>query len=161
MMNPVVHESRQNRTLLFLLPLCLLCVGCGGTYDSYVSGVVTLDGTPLTRGTITYNPLHPGPIAYGSINADGNYHLNTGREEGLPSGEYTVTVVAKEDAIPDQSGRGLPPQPGENITPLWYASKASSGLSFAVESGSNHIDLELTSEPPPDWQPPGKRRRGR
>ena len=140
-----MKSSLPSRTIL---PLAiLLCAGCGGPYDSYVSGVATLDGTPLTRGTITFNPANPGPVAYSSIDSNGNYTLNT------------VTVVAKEDAIPDTSGRGLPPTPGKNITPEWYASKQHSGLNFTVESGSNDINLELSSEPPPDWKPAGKRRR--
>ena len=149
-----------NRCATFsLLLLCAICVGCGGPYDSYVSGVVTLDGAPLTRGTVTFSPAQPGPVAYGSIDGSGNYSLNTGREEGLKSGQYAVSVVAKEDSTPDESGRGLPPTPGKNITPEWYASKQNSGLSFTVESGSNDINLTLTSEPPSGWTP--RKGRGR
>lgn len=149
-----------NFSKLFLSVLLgAACIGCGGPYDSYVSGVASLDGTPLTRGTVTFNPSTPGPVAYGSIDDKGNYTIQTGREEGLASGQYVVTVVAKEDAIPDTSGRGLPPTPGKDITPQWYASKQSSGLNFTVESGSNDINLELSSEPPPDWKPAGRRRR--
>ena len=142
--------------------VCLLCfaassvawIGCGGPYDSYASGVATLDGSPLPRGTVSYNPAQPGPVSYGVIRSDGSYLIKTGREEGLPSGEYTVTVVAKEESIPDESNRGLPPRPGKTITPPWYSSNKNSPLKFTVQSGSNDINLELTSEAPPDWKPP-------
>ena len=137
----------------------LAWVGCGGPYDSYVSGVATLDGSPLPRGTVSYSPDQPGPASYGVIRSDGGYVIKTGREEGLPSGDYTVTVVAKEESIPDDSNRGLPPKAGKTFTPPWYRSKQHSTLKFTVESGSNEIDLELTSEAPPDWKPPRRRRR--
>lgn len=118
-----------------------------------------MDGSPLTRGTVSYNPTATGPASYGSIMTDGTYVIKTGREEGLPSGEYVVTVVAKEDAVPDQTGQGRPPTPGKDITPEWYASRQDSGLRQTVESGSNEINLELSSEPPPNWNKAGKRRR--
>ena len=148
-------------------PQLLVCVvassfvwcGCGGTYDAYVSGTVTLDGSPLPSGSVSYIPDQAGPASYGVILNDGTYVVNTGREEGLPSGAYTVTVVARERSIEDTSGRGLPPKAGERITPIWYGKKKSSPLKFTVDSGSNEINLELTNEPPPDWKPPKRRRR--
>lgn len=129
-------------------------VGCGGVYDSYVSGLVTLDGTPLPSGTVAYIPDQAGPASYGVILNDGSYVVNTGREEGLPTGAYSVTVVSREGSIEDPSGRGLPPKAGKMITPPWYSNKRSSPLKIAVEPGSNQINLELSSEPPPDWIPP-------
>lgn len=145
--------------LIWIAASSLAWVGCGGPYDSYVSGVATLDGSSLPRGTVSYNPARPGPASYGVIRSDGSYLIKTGREEGLPSGDYTVTVVAKEESIADDSNRGLPPKPGKVFTPPWYRSKKTSTLKFTVESGSNDIDLELISEPPPDWNPQRKRRR--
>ena len=41
--------------------------------------------------------------------------------------------------------------PGKLITPMWYRSKESSGLTYNVESGSNEINLELKSQPPAGW----------
>ena len=37
-----------------------------------------------------------GPPAYAPIGSDGSYSIHTGREEGLPAGEYQVTVTANE-----------------------------------------------------------------
>jgi hypothetical protein len=144
--------------LLWLAASSVVWIGCGGPYDSYVSGTATLDGSPLPRGTVSFNPSQPGPASYGVILSDGKYLIKTGREEGLPSGEYTVTVVAREESIPDDSGKGLPPKAGKTITPPWYLSKATSTLKFTVEPGSSEINLELTSEPPPNWKPPGNTR---
>ena len=147
--------------LIWVAVISLAWVGCGGQYDSYVLGVAMLDGSPLPRGTVSYNPTRPGPASYGVIRSDGSYSISTGREEGLPSGDYTVTVVAKEESTADDSNSGLPPKAGKTITPPWYHSKQSSNLKFTVEPGSNEIDLELDSEPPPDWKPPGNKKRRR
>ncbi|MEM8945222.1 MAG: carboxypeptidase-like regulatory domain-containing protein [Planctomycetota bacterium] len=142
-------------------PLLLLVVatGCSGTYDASVSGTVTFDGSPLKSGSISFIPGQPGPASYAAVLGDGSYTVNTGREEGLPPGSYTITVMAREKSIEDTSGRGLPPMPGKQITPTWYAQKKSSPLKFTVEAGSNEINLELTSDPPPDWNPPKRRKR--
>jgi hypothetical protein len=137
-------------TVLFAVTAAL--TGCGGAYDSSVSGTVTLDGTAVPRGTVAYHPSAGGPAAYASIESDGSYTVRTGRESGLPSGQYQVTVVSNEPSVETKDGR--PPAPGKSITPLWYKTKESSGLNFNVESGSNTIDLPLTSTPPAGWTPP-------
>jgi len=137
-----------------LLPLVLS--GCGGVYDSSVSGTVTIDGQAVPRGTVTYHPTAGGPAAYAPIQENGSYTIHTGREEGLPSGEYQVTVAAHEAAAQLMSKDGGPMPPGKAITPIWYRSKESSGLKFNVESGSNEINLELTLQPPAGWNPRGR-----
>lgn len=133
--------------------------GCGGVYDASVDGVVTLDSNPVPRGTVTFKPTGSGPAAYGQIQSDGSYSLRTGREEGLPPGDYQVTVVANEPAPVQQTATGAPPPPGKPITPGWYKRPETSGLQFSVEPGSNDINLELTSTPPAGWQDPAQRGR--
>ncbi len=146
---------------LFVLAgsLCTLMAvaGCGGPYDSTVSGVVKLDGNIVPRGTVAYQPKAGGPAAYGLIQDDGTYVIRTGREEGLPSGDYYVTVTANEPPAVAQTASGGPPPSGKPITPPWYRTRNTSGLSFMVEPGNNEIDLELKSQPPPGWNPRGRR----
>lgn len=125
--------------------------GCGGAFDATVSGEVTLDGEPISTGTVTFKPTGNGSMAYAKIDESGTYRLRTGREIGLPPGEYQVTVVAREQSREAYGKEGGPPPAGKMITPEWYRSTDSSGLSFQVESGSNQIDLSLTTEPPPGW----------
>ncbi len=125
--------------------------GCGGTYDSKVSGAVTLDGSAISRGTVTYAPTGGGPAGYARID-DGKYTVYTGREVGLPSGEYQVTVISNEAAASQENANGGPPPPGKALTPMWYRSKETSGLKFTVKKGSNNIDLELTSKAPAGWK---------
>jgi hypothetical protein len=139
------------------LGMLIAFAGCGGAYDSSVTGVVTLDGNVVPRGTVSYQPKAGGPAAYARIEGDGSYSVRTGREEGLPPGDYYVTVTANEPPTAQQTASGGPPPPGKPITPLWYRSRETSGLSYTVESGGNEINLELTSTPPAGWKPGGKK----
>ena len=134
-------------------------VGCGGSYDSTVKGIVTLDGNAVPRGTVSFVPQGSGPAAYGLIQSDGAYSVHTGREEGLPPGQYTVTVAANEASTTERGKDGGPPPVGKAITPAWYRDPSTSGLSFEVKSGGNEINLPLNSKAPAGWKPPPGSRR--
>jgi len=156
-----IKLALQRTVSVVFAVVCMVTAGCGGVYDASVKGVVTLDGSPINRGTVAYSPSNDGPTAYGRIDSDGSYFLRTGREEGIPSGQYNITVVANEPPEKKRSESGGPPPAGKPITPAWYRSKKTSGLQFTVNSGSNEINLGLTSEPPADWNPPKRKRRRR
>jgi hypothetical protein len=131
--------------------ICVGIIGCSGSYDAAVKGTVTLDGKALNRGTVAYHPV-AGPAAYARINEDGSYAMKTGRESGLPSGAYDVTVVANEAPAQQSDAKGGPPAPGKAITPPWYRSKQTSGLKFEIKPGKNEINLDLSSTPPAGYK---------
>lgn len=126
-----------------LLPCMLLAAlaGCGGK-PATVSGVVTLDGKPLERGSVGFTPVAGGMRAAGVIDGEGRYTLSTNRDAGLEIGEYAVTVVSRKPGPENAQG---PPMPGPYITPQHYAVESTSGLKFNVDGGSNTIDIALTS----------------
>ena len=127
--------------------------GCGGRYDASVSGVAKLNGSPLPSGSIVkFIPVQAGPSPYGLVDEAGKYDIVTGRDRGLPSGEYVVTVVANEPSAP-AANPSAPPTPGKAITPAWYRSPDQSPLKYTVEPGSNEINLELDAKPPAGWKP--------
>lgn len=132
----------------------MIISGCGGAYDATARGVVTLDGRAVPRGMVSYHPVSGGPAVYGAIATDGSYSMRTGREDGLPPGEYQVSITANEAPTASQGEKGGPPPPGKAITPAWYRMKETSGLKYTVESGKNEINLELKSQPPVGWKPP-------
>lgn len=133
-------------------------VGCGSAYDASVEGIVTLDGNPVPAGSIAFVPAQGGPAAYARSDQSGNYVVFTGREAGLPPGKYGVTVVARETPTEKYNKLGGP-NPGKQLTPPWYKSSRHTPLNFEVQPGSNDINLELSSEPPPEWNPPQRKRR--
>jgi hypothetical protein len=122
----------------------LLVAGCGGK-PATVSGTITLDGTPLARGSVAFTPVNGGQKATGVIASDGSYSLNTNRDVGLDVGEYRTTVVSREPGKVDKYGG--PPLPGKYLSPKRYANGATSGLQYNVTKGHNSIDIELTSKP--------------
>jgi hypothetical protein len=153
----------SHRWLRYLLVGAVVCgaftclSGCGGAYDATVLGKVTIDGKIVSNGTVAFQPVAGGPAAYARIETDGAYVVRTGREKGLPTGEYQVTVTANEPAATLQTEKGGPPPPGKAITPAWYRTKDTSGLKFTVTPGSNKIDLELKSQPPAGWKPAARK----
>jgi hypothetical protein len=155
----VKSNSASRRYGLAVLGTAILCaVGCGGPYDSKVSGKVTLDGTVVPTGTVAFLPVSTGPPAYGRVDSAGTYTIQTGREAGLPAGDYQVAVTANAPSQVTKTADGGPPPPGKAITPAWYGNKDTSGLKFTVKKGSNTIDLELKSQPPAGWKPPPGRK---
>jgi hypothetical protein len=129
----------------FVLGSIALLAGCGGGkgLTAKVSGKVTLDNQPLTKGDVTFSPTTPdGQIAYGTIDSSGNYTLKTGGDTGIKPGEYEVSVRAT----------GEPPasdKPPPLLTPEKYADPKKSGWKFTVKAGSNTFDLPMVSEVTP------------
>jgi hypothetical protein len=77
--------------------------GCGPTDNLVkVTGVVTLDGKPLSAATITFNPVAgAGRPASGLSDAVGNFQLTTSRpNDGAAPGQYKVTVTKEQAADP-------------------------------------------------------------
>jgi len=127
----------------------MVLTGCGGSNnEATVQGVVTLDGAPVPAGSISFVPAGGGTQAYAMSDESGNYEAYTGREAGLKPGQYRVTVVARERPATNHTETGAPAPAGASITPRWYASPETSGLSFDVKPGSNEINLDLNSQPP-------------
>ena len=71
----------------------------------------------------------------GLIAQDGSYLVKVGREEGLPSGEYLVSVVANEESTPNKNP-SLPPIPGKPITPRWLNHNGFSELGTFDNQGT-------------------------
>jgi len=107
--------------------LWLLC-GCGG--DSLgrhaISGSVSVDGTPLAKGNISFQPTDNQPTSSGAVVTGGKFSIP--RESGLVVGKSRVVVNAavpgtEGKAIPADAQPGDPPAPAiEMIPPDWNVS---------------------------------------
>ncbi|MFO0951158.1 MAG: hypothetical protein U0835_08400 [Isosphaeraceae bacterium] len=141
--------------------LALLVAGCGGDPSKpklgRVSGKVTYQGKPVTKGLVTFVPssgpgTQTGQSAVGEIGGDGSYSLTTFENgDGAVLGQHVVIVQAREEdpaieggsmPIPDAKGR-INIKPPKHLVPEKYASTESSPLKFEVKEGSNALDLEL------------------
>lgn len=127
-----------------LLLLLTLSAGCGSeSRELYpVHGVITLDGKPLTTGTVVTS-LDEGRGARGEIDSEGNFTLETANlGPGAVPGLHRVAVTA-------YSSKDLtdPENVGTLLVPERYAFPASSGLSLQVEPKPDNVAvLELTTK---------------
>lgn len=90
----------------FLVLMGLWLTGCGpAELKLYpVSGRVTLDGKPLTKGSVAFhgdadkgNPTQH--IAIGEIDSEGEYELVTIQRSGAPLGAYKVLVICQDTML--------------------------------------------------------------
>lgn len=115
-----------------------------------VEGRVTLDGKPLTSGSVSLRPESKGtwdqptgPIA----GEDGHYTIYTNGQRGAPPGAYRVVIFATESGK-TSSGAAHPGMP-KSVIPKRYNDPQSTPLRVQVgaSSGPAAFDLELVSRP--------------
>jgi hypothetical protein len=112
-------------------------VGCGDGRPARiaVSGTVTIDGAPVTRGNIKFVP-EKGRPSFSDIGPDGRFTLTCydGKDGALP-GKHRVQVDANR-AISDKKM--------EIFTPKRYADFRTSGIEIVVERPVDDVKIELT-----------------
>ena len=152
-------ESRMAGSLLMISfpfpPRAILAItglfffaGCeGGTASlAPVSGRVSYENQPLSRGTIVFVPDadrgNNGPLAQGTINAGGSYAVQTEGKPGAAPGWYRVTVIAVETPAGYSTGRSSAPR---SLVPERYRDPQLSDLTCEVKAGQeNGINFNLT-----------------
>ena len=123
-----------------LLSFC----GCSTESDKVgvVEGVVTLDGKPVDRATITFYPTS-GRSSGGYTDNNGRYSLKyTRSEKGAIIGEHKVTISSELEQ--DYMGGADTEQRDESMPPK-YLDRRKTDLTATVERGKNTIDFDLKS----------------
>jgi hypothetical protein len=136
-----------------VLPVLLLLAGCGSSDNlprEPVSGTVTLDGKPLERGTISFQPESGLPTAAAVTISAGQYSMT--RAQGLVPGAYRVLISSTPPGggIANNPATGRPPPPGQPTPPpkelLQAKYNEKSILTAEVKGGAeNRFDFELDS----------------
>ncbi|MDR0336699.1 MAG: hypothetical protein LBI18_06370 [Planctomycetaceae bacterium] len=139
--------------------VCFLfcCLGC--THDDLnrasVSGIVTLNGKPLEKGTIAWLPLHNEGPTIGCDIRNGKYSIP--KKSGPAVGEYLVAI--KGEPVP--TGKKVPSGMNSSVmvdelvdpVPEKYRSgnmsekHPESTLKVTISSGKNVHDFTLNSDP--------------
>ena len=87
------------RVALALLSLAafLPLAGCGGDPlgRHAISGTVKVDGAPLTKGNISFQPTEEQPTMSGAVVQAGKYSIP--RQNGLVAGKYRVVSAATDN----------------------------------------------------------------
>jgi hypothetical protein len=138
--------------LLLLAALLAVC-GCAAREEPLhpVSGKVTIDGEPLTKGTVGLIPdLAKGntsPYApQGKLGSDGSYRIATLGRPGAAPGWYKVTIWASANEPASDSYQAM-----KDFQPQWlvnekYTQAETTDLSVEVvpSPASGAYDLKLS-----------------
>ena len=134
-----------------VLAATALITGCGGNNagKSVVSGTVTFQGTPISKGQIRFIPSADSnlPMAAALI-ADGKYQLD--RKGGVPAGTYKVSieayrVPAKYAHLVNQDQKAGPEIPQEQYLPEKFNRATTLTITVDANSGSDAKDFNLTN----------------
>jgi len=134
--------------------LLIGCLGCNpsGPVVIPVKGIVTLDGAPVPKASVMFQPVAGGNPAIGETDAEGKFSLTTQLEkprEGAIAGEHIVTVsgvrtVGTQAAADGTSVEAKAPQV-EWFVPMRYAKGDTSGLKQTVAKDMPPVELKLTT----------------
>lgn len=121
--------------------------GCGGGPGDYpdmgtVYGTVTMDGQPLPKASVTFMPTTPGDRNSRAVtDEDGYYELTySATVKGAKVGQHKVSVATARTGNPNDPAD----KPSPETVPNKYNSKTE--LTATVESGSNELNFEVTSD---------------
>lgn len=110
-----------------------------------VVGKVTVNGTPLGAGSVSFHPDagkgNTTPhIPVGKLDAEGTYKLMSATKEGAPPGWYKVTVSAQEPIDPKN-----PYAPPKHLISPKFSDAGTSGLDVEVvdRPAEGAYDLKL------------------
>ena len=145
--------TTPSRFILGLMVLTGATAGCGSSVPGIaklvpVNGRVTVDGVPLTHGSLVFKPDaargNSSPHEpLGEIDAQGQYRLVTAGHAGAPPGWYKVAVVAVEPVDPNHPYAARP-----SLIDSRYGTTLTSGLEVEVVEAphSGQYDLPLTNK---------------
>jgi hypothetical protein len=129
--------------LAALLTIGGLPAGCGskGFSGATVTGTITVDGSPVPQGSITFTPTTKGQgTERGGTIADGKYTC-----KDVPLGKHKVRLVlqAGEQTIYDVANKTERKVPKTIALPPEY----QAGVEKEVQAGNNVIDFTIKSKP--------------
>jgi len=138
-------RGRRQRPIGLAAAVTILACGCGRPAHipelGDVSGTVTLDGRPLAKATVAFEPAEGRP-SLGTTDAQGAYTLEfAGGYKGAIVGRHTVRI-GTEGYFPAADGTAEFVE--ESIAPAY---NTQSTLAADVQPGRNRFDFELSSQP--------------
>lgn len=124
--------------IAFVFAVVVYATGCGNEIKIVpVSGIVLIDGQPLTHGQIQVAPVGARP-AYAKIGPDGRFTLGTnGDADGVSVGIHPVAVIAHQSLTAGSQKWHAPKK---------YMSTETSGLMITVEKATNDLVVNISWE---------------
>lgn len=127
--------------VVLLASLCVLS-GCKEMKVAPVRGTITLDGEPLKRASVRFQPVGGGRPSVGFTDDQGFYELDYSmREAGAEVGQCEVHLSTGGGGDYNDDGE-MTAQDSKDLVPRKYKSNPPI---VDVEPKRNVIDIELTS----------------
>lgn len=125
---------------LSLMTVCLLAGCSGGAADApelgQVSGTITMDGKPLTKASVSFEPQSGAP-SVGMTDETGHYELVYSKDhQGAVPGQHTVRI----------SKFGEPGSPNDTEDQIPAKFNQNSKETAEVKMGDNEINFDLNSK---------------
>ena len=146
---------------LHCLAICLAAAAWAGCHRADgdgpkqvpVSGIVTLDGKPLAKATLTFIPVGEtrGAGATGRTDKEGRYQLTYARGRmGTPAGQYRVAISKRlmpdGKEVPDDDKTPPIESPASESLPPRYSNEQDSTLLATVPPDGGTLDFALKSK---------------
>jgi hypothetical protein len=141
----LVVDFHRRMVVGIAFALVVLAAGCGGNDNlAPVSGIVRLDGQPLTRGIVTFIP-QAGRRASGEIGSDGTFH---NKADGALVGQHLVTITATQAPTgPPNFDADQPNMRASNALIHARYAVPGNGLAFEVKPGeTNRAEFDLATD---------------
>jgi hypothetical protein len=123
------------RFIILMVAGALVMPGCEKSPppSGTVTGKVTCNGVPVTRGMIRFHPTEGGVPYPGTLNSDGSFSFS-----GVPLGDMVVTVQPVTDKW----------QPAGDDVPIpdKYKDPATSDFYCKIRSGPQKLEIDLRSD---------------
>jgi hypothetical protein len=138
-----------SRSVPALMALVVFSGGCSNDPlgRQAVSGAVKIDGAPLPRGNIGFQPMDGQPTSGGAAVSDGKYSVP--RDGGLVAGKYRVVINAP---VPGSGGKvdettlpGDPPAPPKELIPPDWNVNSQQTIEVKKE-GPFVFDFDVTTK---------------
>jgi hypothetical protein len=123
----------------------VFAIGCGDSGPERIpvfpaEGKVVFNGQPVTGALVVLHPANPTDpktlSARAQTEKDGTFKLSTyDTGDGVPSGEYTVTVEWRKLIQKDGEFK-----PGPNVLPAKYSQPTTSDLKVRIAEGPNVLE---------------------
>ena len=138
-----------------ILGVLISTPGCDGATDKFarqaVYGTVTVDGQPLAKGSISFDPdVKPDQkevVSGGAVITNGSYSID--KAEGLTPGKYRVSIMSLPEDPPLAPGQapGAPTKPSKPAIPIPDQYNAKTTLSIEVTAGGkNSFPFDLKTK---------------
>jgi hypothetical protein len=143
--------SQKWRGIFVSMVACVISVafvGCGdnGPVLYRVSGTVTVEGQPLEKAGVAFQPDESkgnklGLFPAGTTDPSGKYELTTSSKNGAPAGHYKIVIIPYS---PPPTG-GAVPKAAAIPFDKKFSNPKETDLAFEVTSKSSQtFDIKLT-----------------